>query len=500
MSLAIPLSSVSKKMGCAAGSAKAREATKQPAIAPSPSPSAAKGQMAQLCKKATLLQVAAGGIPKDYEVKETLSYSPYMQVRKVLHKPSGETRVVKIIDKSCLLPSALTSARTLREVEVLKRLDSPSVLRLFEVFEDKFRFYLIEEAFQGQDLLQFVSENSNSVQTHLKSILKQLFASLSYIHTQGIVLTSLTFEGIALLSVPEGVLVKLTDFHSAVFTEEIGTIAVPKGNSLCQAPEVATGRWSSAADLWSCGIVLYTLLFGSPPHFHSPGSQVNWSYVGELNEGLRAMLQGLLETAVAGRWTAARALTCPWLSDSACFPLISETRMQETMQEMKTFRSSYKLKDAIFTFLSFHVLSNTDAQSLQEVFLSLDTNGDSKVSREELLRYFQTHCVGANPMHEVTDLLSQVDIDGSGFIDYSEFLRASLNRRKYASQEYLEMAFRHFDVDGGGKISAKDLETILGSCSKDTEAFVNAIIAEADFNKDGEIDFTEFMTVALRKF
>jgi Ca2+-binding EF-hand superfamily protein len=97
-------------------------------------------------------------------------------------------------------------------------------------------------------------------------------------------------------------------------------------------------------------------------------------------------------------------------------------------------------------------------------------------------------------------LLSQVDTDGSGFIDYSEFVRASISRRKYASKEYLEMAFRRFDVDGGGKISAKDLEMVIGNCSPETETFVNAVIAEADFNKDGEIDLTEFMAVAMRKF
>ena len=487
-------------MGCAAGSAKAKEVIKQPIVTPAPTSSVTKGKVALLCTKATLLQVAAGGISKDYEVKETLSYSPYMQVRKVVHIPSGETRVVKIIDKSSLLPTAMTSGRALREVEVLKRLESPSIVRLFEVFEDKFRFYLIEEAFQGQDFLQFVSESGNLVRNHLKSVIKQLLASISYIHTQGIVLTTLHFSGISLLSVPEGVLIKLTDFQSAVFTEEIGKIAFPKGNSLYSAPETATGRWGPEADLWSCGLVLHTLLFGSPPRFQSPGNGLILGNTGELEEGLREMLLGLLETAVGGRWTAARALGCPWMADSASVFAVSEPRLQETMQEMKTFRSAYKLKDAIFTFLSFHVLSNTDSQCLQEVFLSLDTNGDSKVSREELLRYFQTHCIGANPMHEVADLLSQVDVDGSGFIDYSEFMRASMNRRKYASQEYLQVAFRRFDVDGCGKISAKDLETVLGSGNEETEAFVHAIIAEADFNKDGEIDFTEFMTVALRKF
>ena len=488
-------------MGCASSTTKAKEVIKPVAVAPTHSSPAAQGQVALLCTKATLLKVASGGISKDYEVQETLAYSPYMQVRKVMHVPSGEARIVKIIDKSCLASDAMTSDHTLREVAVLKRLDSPSVIRLFEVFEDKFRLYLIEESIQGQDLMQFVTEGDYSVLNKTKSIIKQLLSAVAYIHSQGIVLTALNLEGISLLSVPEGVLVKLTDFRNAVFSDQLARATPPKEASIATAPEVAAGRWGPEADLWSCGVLLHILLFGKPPYSTDKAETGKLIVNAEgLEAGLRELLLGLLDTATVARWTAARALSSPWLSDSSSQFSLSDSQLKATMQEMKTFRSAYKLKDAIFTFLSFHVLSNTDAQSLHEAFLSLDKNGDMKVSREELLSYLQANCVGANPIHEVSDLLSQVDTDGSGFIDYSEFVRASINRRKYTSREYLEMAFRRFDVDGCGKINAKDLEMVIGNCSPETEVFVNAVIAEADFNKDGEIDLTEFMTVAMRKF
>jgi calcium-dependent protein kinase len=489
-------------MGCASSTTKAKEVIKPSVKAPTHSSPATKGQVALLCTKATLLKVASGGISKDYEVLETLAYSPYMQVRKVMHVPSGEARIVKIIDKSSLASDAMTSDHTLREVAVLKKLDSPSVIRLFEVFEDKFRLYLIEELIQGQDFMQFVTEGDYTVLNKTKSIIRQLLSAIAYIHSQGIVLTTLNLEGISLLSVPEGVLIKLTDFRNAVFSDQLGRAAPPKGTSIATAPEVAAGRWGPEADLWSCGVLLHILVFGKPP-FSTDKAETGKLSIEDaegLEAGLRELLLGLLDTSTVARWTAARALSSPWLSDFASQFSLSDSQLKATMQEMKTFRSSYKLKDAIFTFLSFHVLSNTDSQSLHEAFLSLDKNGDMKVSREELLSYLQANCLGGNPSHEVSDLLSQVDTDGSGFIDYSEFVRASISRRKYASKEYLEMAFRRFDVDGGGKISAKDLEMVIGNCSPETETFVNAVIAEADFNKDGEIDLTEFMAVAMRKF
>ena len=460
--------------------------------------------MALLCKAATL-KVAAGGISSDYDVKETLAYSPYLQLRKAIYLPTGDTRVIKIIDKRSLAPSALTNDHHLREVEVLNRLDSPSTLRLFELFEDKFRYYLALEDCHGKDLMQFITESEYLM--HVKSIMRQLVTTFVYIHSKDVLLPGLNFEGIVINTVSEHVLVKITDFSSAVFMSDLGKFVVPKGAALCIAPEVMGGHCGVEADVWTCGVILHTLVFGRPPYAlgtdtHRPVqiSQFTMGSVAGMEPGLAEMMSGMLTVPVGSRWTMERVMNCRWMQDLNTQVQLPREQVQASIQEMRTFRSSYKLKDAIFTFLSFHMLSNTDSQSLQELFLTLDTNGDTKVSRSELLSYFTSNCIGGNPGHEVADLLSQIDTDGSGFIDYSEFVRASINRRKYASKEYLELAFRRFDVDGGGKINSKDLESLLGSSSPETKKYINDVIAEADFNQDGEIDFTEFMTVAMKKF
>lgn len=87
-------------------------------------------------------------------------------------------------------------------------------------------------------------------------------------------------------------------------------------------------------------------------------------------------------------------------------------------------------------------------------------------------------------------MFSSVDIDGSGFIDYSEFIMATMNEKKNISEEKLRASFKTFDKDGNGTISADEVKAVLGTQLSD-EA-VDNIIKQVDENDDGEIQFEEF--------
>merc|ERR1712118_367230 len=95
-------------------------------------------------------------------------------------------------------------------------------------------------------------------------------------------------------------------------------------------------------------------------------------------------------------------------------------------------------------------------------------------------------------------VLKEVDSDGSGVIDYTEWIASTLNRRLYIQEDVLWSAFKVFDRDGNGKISKAELRQILqsdeavaGVVGKDNS--IDDIMKEVDRNNDGEIDFDEFM-------
>ena len=93
---------------------------------------------------------------------------------------------------------------------------------------------------------------------------------------------------------------------------------------------------------------------------------------------------------------------------------------------------------------------------------------------------------------EVTQLFHEVDTDNSGGIDYSEWIKATINKKKLLSQKNLKNAFNTFDEDGDGHISLEEVKHILGKNKKISENVWTEIIDEVDENKDGYIDFDEF--------
>eukprot|EP00434_Breviolum_minutum_P023359 symbB.v1.2.020606.t1/scaffold1743.1/size123518/7 len=94
--------------------------------------------------------------------------------------------------------------------------------------------------------------------------------------------------------------------------------------------------------------------------------------------------------------------------------------------------------------------------------------------------------------------MKEVDSDGSGNIDYTEFLAATLDKRMYIQEDVCWSAFRVFDRNGDGKISMEELQQVL--CSNDVEEVVGAkaladLMLEVDGNGDGFIDFKEFLAM-----
>lgn len=99
---------------------------------------------------------------------------------------------------------------------------------------------------------------------------------------------------------------------------------------------------------------------------------------------------------------------------------------------------------------------------------------------------------------EAAQLFHEADVDNNGSIDYSEWISATINKKKILSEKNLQNAFNAFDENGDGQISIAEIKQLLGKGKKINDKVWDEIIAEADENSDGFIDFSEFKHMMQR--
>ncbi|KAM5556195.1 calmodulin [Rosa sericea] len=145
-------------------------------------------------------------------------------------------------------------------------------------------------------------------------------------------------------------------------------------------------------------------------------------------------------------------------------------------------------------------LSPDQKSEFKEAFSLFDKDGDGSITTKELGTVMRS--LGQNPTEEeLQDMINQVDADGSGTIECQEFLDLMAKKIKGTdSDEQLKEAFRVFDKDQNGFISAAELRHVLTNLGeKLTDEELGEMVREADLDRDGQINYEEFVKVMVAK-
>jgi calcium-dependent protein kinase len=105
-------------------------------------------------------------------------------VRKCVNRNTGAVRAVKIIRKDSL--DAKEKIRFFQEIEIMKVLDHPSIVRLYEVFHDEKRYYLVTELCTGGELFEEITKRTSFSEHDAASIIKQVLSAVAYCHAKSI--------------------------------------------------------------------------------------------------------------------------------------------------------------------------------------------------------------------------------------------------------------------------------------------------------------------------
>ena len=170
-------------------------------------------------------------LQNDYQIKEFLGKGGYGIVQKVIHILTGDTRAMKSISREALSDS-IEEDKLFKEVEILKKLEHPNILKIYEFYYDSKNYYIITEYCKGGELFDKINEMGIFSEKLAASIIKQVLQAVAYCHSNGIVHRDLKPENILIESSSKNDFsIKIIDFGaSSTFkakqklTEKTGTV------------------------------------------------------------------------------------------------------------------------------------------------------------------------------------------------------------------------------------------------------------------------------------
>ena len=200
------------------------------------------------------------------------------RVRIARHSKTGQYAAVKIVSKTNLMTSRM-SLRSLgddaervllsieREIVVMKLIEHPNIMRLYDVWETSSELYLILEYVEGGELFDYLCDKGRLPMNEALSFFQQIIAAVHYCHRFNIAHRDLKPENLLLDSNKN---IKVVDFGMATWQGKTDLLRTSCGSPHYAAPEVIMGRNynGASADIWSCGVILYALLAGRLPFDH----------------------------------------------------------------------------------------------------------------------------------------------------------------------------------------------------------------------------------------
>ena len=457
--------------------------------------SAFKKNIELILQKEQYIKISKEKVTHYYQILDDLGHGTYGSVKKVLHKQLNEFRAMKIVNKK------LHSSNN--EIEILRKISHPNIVNIFEIFEDKKKYYIMSEFCEGGELFSAISDKGYFTEFEASRIMKQLLETINYLHSINIVHRDIKPENIMLMQ--NGKDIKVIDFGTAIELPKRKKLTKLIGTSYYLAPEVINKNYDEKCDIWSAGIILYILLCGYPP-FNGPSNndiysaiqhskllfkRENWVNISKEAIGL---VKKMLEKNPRKRPSAEQCLANFWFQKQS-FNRDSNIKINkvEILERMAQFVQQNKFKQAVLQFISTQFNLKKEEENLKEIFKAFDKENKGVISKKDFIEQID-NIYGGIITEEISNIVfSNLDLDNSGEISYNEFLTSVIDSQKILTEDRLKKAFDMFDKDGSGALDLDEIKVYFGGNDK----LWKKVIKEIDLNGDGQVDFEEFKKMMI---
>ncbi|GAX17198.1 hypothetical protein FisN_10Lh047 [Fistulifera solaris] len=383
------------------------------------------------------------------------------------------------------------------EIDILRNLDHPNIVRPHEVYTQKKQIYLVMDLCAGGDLYT----RSPYTEKQAGRITTSILQAIRYMHNHGVVHRDLKYENIMFESTAQDAAIKIIDFGlSKKFIGKTGTMTERVGTIYTMSPQVLLGNYSAEADLWAVGVIAFMMCSSVKPFYDKRRSVLIdqimrckysfespvWSNV---SEDAKDFISKLIVVDPKERLDAAQALGHKWIVNRERLPdeMPSEEVLSKVDGSLLNYRHTSRLKKLALTVIA-HRSTTAEMQKLRSIFQEFDKTQDGVLSFDEFRQALEKMNYPEDTLAEIFD---SVDLNQNGHIMWTEFLAATIEAHGHIGEDRIAEAFDRIDADDSGYISRQNLKDFLGDqCTKEQ---VDEMMTSADIDKDGKISYKEFL-------
>lgn len=201
----------------------------------------------------------------NYLIGKTIGEGTFGQVKSAIHTMTGEKVAVKILEKGRFKDA--DTVRVNREIKILKKSRHSNIIQLYEVVDTQSTIYLMMEMSDGGEMFDFIVANRKLDEPMACNFFHQIINGLEVLHNNFITHRDLKPENLLLKSTSKGYIIKIVDFGLSNTHEGGKLLQTACGSPCYAAPEMIAGKKyvGPLVDIWSCGVILFTLVCGYLP-------------------------------------------------------------------------------------------------------------------------------------------------------------------------------------------------------------------------------------------
>ena len=468
---------------------------------------------------------------KVYDVYEKLQFlgeGSFGSVYKVKRKNSGQREIIRALkeiskEKMCL--NEENSEEIRNEISVLKSLDHPNIMKIYEFYEDKENMYLITE-FCGGDAANIQDKYGVLPEFLVKYIMYQVFMAVAFFHANKIVHTDIKRENIAffyrdekkdkkevedflkkffedkettdeltdasgLENLSEDALkvakelsnfdVKILDFGSAKKRNRNKLSGITGTVYYC-SPEIVNDKYDFECDEWACGVMMYILLVNEPP-FQGESEEEIFSKIlkdepnldinplKDISDNCKDLIKKLLEKDAKKRIKAREALKHPFFTSGINIGNLFKGKYKENTEILKTLykrktqeiqdKKGSKFKDMVIAYITLHFSEKEEEKKARKIFMEMAGGDNHFLIRKDTFVHRMGTIYKNESKEKIEELFDNIDENKSGNIEYEELVRALSDRNQLLNDKNLGEAFDFFDKDKSGSISWNEIAEII---------------------------------------